>query len=36
MLGYVDDANEMKVVLRFLGMGNNIGDMEPGNTKVEN
>jgi hypothetical protein len=36
MLAYVGDVNEMKVVLRFLGMGNNIGDMETGNTKVEN
>jgi hypothetical protein len=36
MLGYVDDAYEIKVVLRFLGMGNIIGDMEPGKTKVEN
>jgi hypothetical protein len=36
MLAYVGDVNEMKVVLRFLDMGNNIGDMEPGNTKVEN
>jgi hypothetical protein len=36
ILVYVAEAYQIMLVLRFLGMGNNIGGIEPENTKVEN